>query len=143
MRGGHDRQNAAGVAESGFNGPFHPTSHHSGKEAKILDFATVNAYHVSMIPYVLEKLKNTPDGDGNLLDHTLLLYGSAMGDSNLHNHKRVPFFIAGRAGGRVAGGQHLKAPNGTPLANVMLGVLHALGLDDLEGFGDSMARFAI
>ena len=95
-----------------------------------------------MMPYFLEQLKNTPDGDGTLLDSTLLLYGSPMGDSNLHNHKRVPFFIAGRARRRDSrGGQHLKAPNGTPLANVMLGVLHALGLEDLERFGDSTGRF--
>ena len=139
---GRDNSNRT-YPESGFNGPFHPTSHHSGKEAKILDFATMNAYHVSMVPYVLEKLKNTPDGDGNLLDHTLLLYGSAMGDSNLHNHKRVPFFMAGRAGGALKGGEHLKAPNGTPLANVMLSVLHKLGLNDLPSFGDSEGVFEL
>ena len=108
-----------------------------------MDFATLNTYHVGMMPYFLEKLREIPDGDGTLLDHTVLIYGSPMGDPNLHNHRRVPFFIAGRAGGRLAGGQHLKAPNGTPLANVMLSVLHALGLDDLEGFGDSTGRFAI
>ncbi len=66
-----------------------------------------------------------------------------MGDSNLHNHKRVPFLMAGRAGGAIKGGVHLKAPNGTPLANVMLSVLHALGLDDLERFGDSEAAYNI
>ena len=139
---GRDNSNRT-YPESGFNGPFHPTSHHSGKEAKILDFATMNAYHVSMIPYVLEKLRNTPDGDGNLLDHTLLLYGSAMGDSNLHNHKRVPFFMAGRAGGALNGGEHLKAPNGTPLADVMLSVLHKLGLNDVPSFGDSEGVFEL
>ena len=84
------------------------------------NFAKLNAYHVGLMPYLLEKLKNTPDGDGTLLDNTLLIYGSPMGDSNLHNHKRVPFFMAGRAGGALKGGVHLKAPNGTPLANVML-----------------------
>jgi hypothetical protein len=139
---GRDNSNRT-YPESGFNGAFHPTSHHSGKEAKILDFATMNAYHVSMIPYVLEKLKNTPDGDGNLLDHTLLLYGSAMGDSNLHNHKRVPFFMAGGAGGALKGGEHIKAPNGTPLANVMLSVLHKLGLNDVPSFGDSEGVFEL
>ena len=127
--------------ESGFKGTFHETSHHSGKEDKILDFARLNAFHVGMIPYFLAKLEDTPDGDGTLLDQTLLMYGSPMGDSNLHNHKRVPFFIAGRAGGALKGGLHLKAPNGTPLANAMLGVLHALGLDDVERFGDSEAAF--
>ena len=127
--------------ESGFKGAFHDTSHHSGREDKILDFAKLNTFHVGLIPYFLEKLGQTPDGDGTLLDHTALLYGSPMGDSNLHNHKRVPFFIAGRAGGALKGGRHLKAPNGTPLANVMLSVLQALGLADLERFGDSEGTF--
>ena len=127
--------------ESGFRGPFHETSHHGGRESKILEFARLNAFHVGLIPYFLERLKNTPDGDGTLLDHTLLLYGSPMGDSNLHNHKRVPFFMVGGAGGAVPGGRHLKAPNGTPLANVMLAVLQALGVTDLEQFGDSDGVF--
>jgi len=129
--------------ESGFKGAFHDTSHHSGREDKILDFAKLNTFHVGLIPYFLEKLGQTPDGDGTLLDHTALLYGSPMGDSNLHNHKRVPFFIAGRAGGALKGGRHLKAPNGTPLANVMLSVLQALGLADLERFGDSEGAYNI
>ena len=71
------------------------------------------------------------------------LYGSAMGDSNLHNHKRVPFFMAGRAGGALNGGEHLKAPNGTPLADVMLSVLHKLGLNDVPSFGDSEGVFEL
>jgi hypothetical protein len=137
---GRDNSNRS-YPESGFAGAFHNTSHHGGREEQILDFAKINAFHVSLIPYVLEKLKNTPDGDGSLLDNTLLLYGSPMGDSNLHNHKRVPFLLAGRAGGALKGGRHLKAPSGTPLANVMLGVLHALGLSDLERFGDSEGTF--
>ena len=86
-------------------------------------------------------MKNTPDGDGTLLDHTLLLSGSAMGDSNLHNHRRVPFFLAGGAGGALKGGRHLKAPPGTPLANVILSVLHTLGLEDVSSFGDSEGTF--
>jgi hypothetical protein len=133
---GRDASNRS-YPESGFNGTFHDTSHHGGREDKIMNFATLNAFHVGLVPYLLEKLRATPDGDGTLLDNTLLIYGSPMGDSNLHNHKRVPFFIAGRAGGALKGGLHLKAPNGTPLAAAMLGALHALGLDDLERFGDS------
>jgi hypothetical protein len=138
---GRDNSNRV-YPESGFGGAFHPTSHHGGKESKILDFATINAYHVSLIPYFLAKLRQIPDGDGaTILDNTLLLYGSAMGDSNQHNHQRVPFFIAGRAGGALDGGVHLRAQKGTPLANVMLSVLHALGRDDIEKFGDSEGAF--
>lgn len=127
--------------ESGFKGTFHPSSHHGGQEGRILDFAKINTYHVSLIPYFLEKLKNTPDGDSNLLEKTLLIYGSPMGDPNLHNHKRVPFFIVGRAGGALKGGLHLKAARGTTLANVLLSLLHALGLDDMQRFGDSDGTF--
>src|SRR5262245_3908629 len=89
-----------------------------------------------MVPYFLEKLKSTPDGDGTLLDNTLLVYGSPMGDSNLHNHKRVPFFVAGRAGGALKGGMHVRAADGTPLANAMLTLIHGLGID-MPQFGDS------
>ena len=93
-----------------------------------------------MVPYFLEKLKNTPDGDGNLLDNSLIMYGSPMGDSNVHNHKRVPLFFAGHAGGALKGNLHVKAAEGTPMANAMLTVAHALGLDEVGSFGDSTRR---
>ncbi|MGH9144657.1 MAG: DUF1552 domain-containing protein, partial [Vicinamibacterales bacterium] len=133
---GRDASNRT-YPESGYNGAFHTTSHHGEKEEKILDLAKLNAFHVGLVPYFLEKLKNTPDGDGNLLDNTLLLYGSPMGDSNLHNHKRCPLFLAGHAGGRLKGGVHVKAADGTPMANAMLTVAHKLGLDEMESLGDS------
>src|SRR6185436_7420613 len=79
---GRDNSNRT-YPESGFGGAFHNASHHSGREDRIVDFAKINSYHVGMIPYFLERLKNTPDGEGNLLDSTILLYGSPMGDSNL------------------------------------------------------------
>jgi len=116
---------------------FHNASHHGEREDRIMDFAKINRYHVSMVPYLLEKLKNTPEGDGNLLDNSLIVYGSPMGDSNIHNHKRVPLFVAGHAGGRLKGGVHIKAPDGTPMANPMLTMLHMLGRTDLQQFGDS------
>lgn len=138
---GRDNSNRT-YPESGFNGAFHPTSHHSGKIEKILDFAKLNLFHVSQLSYLLERLRDTPDGAGSgmsLLDNSVVMYGSPMGDSNLHNHKKVPFFLAGHAGGRIKGGLHIKAPNGTPLANAMLGMLHALGAEDIAQFGDSDA----
>jgi Protein of unknown function (DUF1552) len=137
---GRDASNRV-YPESGFKGAFHSASHHGEREDRIMDYQKINSYHVGMVPYLLEKLKNTPDGDGNLLDNSLVIYGSPMGDSNLHNHKRVPLFLAGRAGGQLKGGLHLRAPDGTPLANVMLSVLHKLGLDDVQQFGDSTAEF--
>jgi uncharacterized protein DUF1552 len=127
--------------ESGVTTGFHNASHHGEREDRILEFAKINKYHVSMVPYLLEKLKNTPDGDGSLLDNSLVLYGSPMGDSNLHNHKRCPLFLVGHAGGRLKGGLHLRAADGTPMANVMLSVLQALGIDDIAQFGDSTSAF--
>jgi len=124
--------------ESGVSTGFHPASHHQGREDRVTEFAKINAYHVSLIPYFLDKLKQTPEGDGTLLDRTLVMYGSPMGDSNVHNHKRCPLFLAGHAGGQLKGQLHIKAADGTPMANAMLSVGQLLGLD-LPSFGDSTA----
>jgi hypothetical protein len=129
--------------ESGVSAPFHSASHHGGREDRVKDFAAINAYHVSTLPYLLDKLKNTVEGDSNLLDKSMIVYGSAMADSNLHNHIRCPLFVVGGANGRLEGGQHIKAPIGTPMANVMLDMLHKLGLNDLEKFGNSTGTFSI
>jgi hypothetical protein len=127
---------------SGVNAAFHPASHHGGQESRVLDFAKINRYHVSMVPYLMEKLKDTVEGDTNLLDKTMIVYGSPMGDSNLHNHKRCPLFIAGGANGRLKGGQHVRAPDGTPMANALLTAMHKLGLEDTTEFGDSTGALA-
>ncbi len=127
--------------ESGVKTGFHPASHHQEREDRITEFAKINTYHVGLVPYFLEKLKNTPDGDRNLLENTMVLYGSPMGNSNVHNHKRCPLFLAGRAGGALKGNLHLKAPDGTPMANVMLTLMHSLGLDDVQQFGDATGTF--
>jgi hypothetical protein len=83
------------------------------------------------------------EGESNLLEKTLLIYGSPMGDSNLHNHKRCPLFLAGHANGYLQGNQHIMAPDGTPMADVMLGLLHGLGVDDVTSFGDSTHEFSL
>jgi hypothetical protein len=128
--------------ESGVKTPFHPCSHHGETPAKIAEFAKLNRYHVSLMPYFLDKLKNTPDGDGNLLDHSMVLYGSPMGDSNVHNHKRVPLFLAGHANGKLKGNLHVREKDGTPMANVYLSMLHKLGVD-VPAFGDSTGEVSI
>src|ERR1700735_531755 len=128
--------------ESGVKVPFHPCSHHGETPARVAEFAKLNRYHVSLIPYFLEKLKNTPDGDGNLLDHSLVLYGSPMGDSNVHNHKRVPLFLAGHASGKVKGNLHIVTKDETPTANVLLTMLQKVGVK-AESFGDSTGTVAI
>jgi hypothetical protein len=129
--------------ESGTNAGFHPASHHGGRESAILDFNKINKYHVSMLPYFLNKLKETQDGDGNLLDKTVIMYGSPMSDPNLHAHRRCPLFFLGKGAGRLEGDMHLKAPDGTPMANVMLSILHKFGRDDMKSFGDSTGEFAL
>lgn len=129
--------------ESGTDKPFHPASHHGGREEAILDFYKINKYHVSMLPYFFEKLASLQEGDANLLDKTMVIYGSPMADSNLHNHRRAPLIVAGGANGRLEGNLHLKAPDGTPMANAMLSFMHALGHDDMESFGDSTGDMAL
>lgn len=129
--------------ESGTTRGFHPASHHGEREDRVLEFAKINTYHVSLIPYFLEKLKNTQDGDASLLDRTMVVYGSPMGNSNIHNHKRCPLFLAGHANGQLKGNSHVITEDRTPMANVMLTLLHKLGRDDLESFGDSTGTLSI
>ena len=117
---------------------FHPASHHQDREDRIREFAKINKYHVSLVPYFLEKLKNTPDGDGNLLENTLVIYGSPMGNSNVHNHKRCPLFLAGHAGGQLKGNLHIKAADGTPMANAdARRCCTCSASSDVKSFGDS------
>jgi hypothetical protein len=129
--------------ESGTNKGFHPSSHHGGREATVMEFNLINKYHVNMLPYFLDRLKNSMDGDKSLLDRSLIVYGSPMGDSNLHNHRRCPLLLLGGGNGRLANNVHLKAPDGTPMANVFLSLLHKLGMDDIKSFGDSTDEFAL
>jgi hypothetical protein len=129
--------------ESGTNKGFHPASHHGGREATVMEFNLINKYHVNMVPYFLDKLKNSMDGDKNLLERSMIVYGSPMGDSNLHNHRRCPLLLLGGGNGRLANNVHLKAPDGTPMANVFLSLLHKLGMDDIKSFGDSTDEFAL
>ncbi|MFN2445480.1 MAG: DUF1552 domain-containing protein [Vicinamibacterales bacterium] len=128
--------------EAGVTTGFHIASHHQEREDRITDLAKINRYHVSLLPYFLDKLKNTADGDSNLLDNALIIYGSPMGNSNVHNHKRCPLFMAGHAGGKLKGNLHLKAAEGTPMANVFLTLLQDQGLE-MPQFGDSTGTFEL
>src|SRR6185436_5563344 len=91
------------------NTGFHSASHHGEREERILDLARINNYHVGLVPYFLKKLKDTPDGDSNLIENSVIISGSPMGNSNVPNHKRCPLFIAGHAGGALKGNLHIKA----------------------------------
>ena len=129
-------------AESGVKAPFHALSHHGEDSDTIAEYAKLNAYHVSMVPYFLEKLRATPDGDGTLLDNSMILYGSPMGNPNVHDHLRLPLFLAGHAGGQLKGNLHRMTPAGTPMANVLLTMMHKLGVN-VESIGDSTGEVAI
>jgi len=129
--------------ESGVTKGFHPSSHHGGKPANIAEFGQINRYHVSLLPYFLQKLQSIEDGDKSLLERSMVIYGSPMGDSNVHNHKRCPLLVVGGANGQLAGNVHHKAAAGTPMANVMLTLMHKLGLTDIQQFGDSTGAFSL
>jgi len=120
-----------GISES-----FHPASHHQNLPARLEALTRINAHHVQLFSHVLERLKATPDGDGNLLDHSLLLYGSAMSNSNVHNHGPLPVLIAGGAAGKLKGGRHIKYPENTPMSNLLMTILDKAGIPQ-ESVGDS------
>jgi hypothetical protein len=116
--------------------PFHSTSHHQDNPVKIEKLTKINTYHVYLIDYFLEKLKSTRDGDGTLLDHSLVLFGSSMSNPNVHNHSPLPILVAGGANGRLKGGRHVKYPADTPMANLLLTILDKAGVRE-DGIGDS------
>lgn len=128
---------------AGVESGFHSASHHGENEQRIQQFAAINKYHISVLAYFVDRLEKTQEGDQTLLDQTLLLYGSPMGNSNLHNHKRVPLIVLGHAGGAIKGGVHVKPPDETPSANLYLTLLHRVGFDDLASFGDSTGEILL
>jgi hypothetical protein len=125
--------------EIGVPDPHHPLTHHGNDADKIAKMAKINAFHVSLFAYYLEKLKATPDGDGNLLDHALVLYGSGMGNPNIHDHVNLPIVVAGGAAGRVKGGRHIRYAEPTPLANLHLTLLERVGVR-MDAFADSRGK---
>ncbi len=122
---------------SGVNEGFHNASHHSGIPANIDRLAKLNEYHTRVgVAYFLRKLADTPDGDGSLLDHSLIVYGSGMANPNQHDHDPLPMLVAGGGSGRVQGGRHIQVPDGTPFANLLVSVLDKLDVP-AASFGDS------
>jgi hypothetical protein len=125
----------------GVSDAFHPVSHHQNNPEKIDKLAKIQTYHSVVFTKFLEKLKNIPDGDGSLLDHSILLYGSNMGNSDLHDASLLPSAIFGHGYGRIKGGQHIAAPTDTPLANLMLTLLERGGIE-VETLGNSTGLLA-
>ncbi|MGL5018561.1 MAG: DUF1552 domain-containing protein [Luteolibacter sp.] len=122
--------------EIGVTDPHHPLSHHGNDPDKIERMSRINKHHVSLFAEFVGKLAATPEGDGSLLDNSLLLYGSGMGNPNLHDHTNLPILVAGGASAGMAGGRHIRYDEPTPLANLHLTLLEKAGLD-LDAFGDS------
>lgn len=129
-------------AKSGVRDAFHILSHHSNLKENMDRFAVLNRYHVTTFTYLLEKLQAIPEGDGTLLDHSMVLYGSAMSDGNQHNHAPLPIILAGGASGRLKGGRHIRNPKDTTMSNLLLAMLDKLGIH-AEKFGDSTAMLEI
>jgi hypothetical protein len=128
--------------KSGIRDAFHTLSHHSNVKDNIERFSVLNTYHVGLFAYFLEKLRATPDGDGTLLDHSMVLYGSGMSDGNQHNHTDLPIVVAGGASGRLKGGRHLRHPKNTPMANLLVAMLDTLGIET-DKFGDSNGEVSL
>ena len=124
--------------EIGVPDPHHPLTHHGNDPEKIARMAKINAFHVSLFAYFVEKLKATPEGNGSLLDHSLYLYGSGMGNPNIHDHVNLPILVAGGAG-KVKGGRHIRYAEPTPLANLHLTLLERVGVR-MDAFADSKGR---
>jgi hypothetical protein len=129
--------------ESESNTAFHAASHHGGREEAILEFNKISRYRMGHMAYFLEKLDQATEGDQSLLDKTAIVWGSPMGDANLHNHRRCPLVLFGGGNGALTGNLHIKAPDGTPMANTFVSLMQALGHDDIESFGDSTGEMPI
>ena len=122
--------------EIGVADPHHPLTHHGNDPEKIAKVAKINQFHVSLFADFLQRLQETQEGDGTLLDHSLLLYGSGMGDPNVHDHLNLPILVAGGAAGNMQGGRHIRFSEPTPMANLHLTLLNKVGVR-LDSFADS------
>jgi len=139
---GFDQSNRT-FPESGTTKSVHGASHHGNVPADIMDFNKINTYRVSQLGYFLDKMQQTADGDGSLLDKTAIIWGSPMADGNLHNHRKNPLLLLGGANGALPGGVHVRAEDGTPMANALLVLMQKIGHDDMETFGDSTGKLSL
>ena len=126
--------------EIGVSDAHHPLTHNGGDPEKLAKVAKINAFHVSLFAYFLEKLKATPDGNGSLLDHSVYLYGSGMGNPDVHDHVNLPILVAGGGAGKIKGGRHIRYAEPTPLANLHLTLLDKVGVR-VDSFADSRVKY--
>ena len=139
---GFDQSNRT-FPDSGVNKSHHGASHHGNVPADIMDFNKICTHRLGQVAYFLERMQDTMEGDASLLDKTAIVWGSPMGDPNLHNHRRCPLILMGKANGALEGGLHLRAPQGTPMANVLVSLMRGIGHDDMQGFGDSTGELSL
>ena len=139
---GFDQSNRT-FPQSGTGKSIHGASHHGNVHEDIMDFNKINTYRLGQLGYFLQKMRDTADGDASLLDKTAIIWGSPMADPNLHNHRRAPLLLLGGANGALEGGLHLRAPQGTPMANVFVSLMQKLGHEDMTTFGDSSGEFPL
>jgi hypothetical protein len=126
--------------ELGFSDSHHSQTHHHGELDKIAKVIQINTYHVKMLSYYLGRLRDTPDGDGSLLDHSMIMYGAALSDANLHLYTDLPILLVAGGVNGIKGGQHIRYPNRTPLANLLLTMLDKAGVPNIQKLGDSTGK---
>jgi hypothetical protein len=139
---GFDQSNRT-FPSSGTTKSFHGASHHGNVPGDILDFHKINTHRLGQLHYFLKKMRETMDEGASLLDRTAIVWGSPMADPNLHNHRRAPLLLLGRANGALEGGMHLPAPEGTPMANVFVSLMQRIGHPEMTAFGDSSGAFPL
>jgi hypothetical protein len=126
--------------ELGFSDSHHSQTHHQGEQDKIAKVIQINTYHTKMFSYYLDRLRNTPDGDGSLLDHSMIMYGAALSDANLHRYDDLPILLVAGGVNGIKGGQHIRYPNRTPLTNLLVTMLDKVGVPHAENLGDSTGK---
>jgi Protein of unknown function (DUF1552) len=120
----------------------HDLSHHGGESGKQEKIQKINQFHATQLAFILQKLKSIPEGNGTLLDHCMIVYGSGISDGNAHAHDDLPILLAGKGNGTIKPGRHVRVPKETPLTNLYLSMLDRMGVK-VDGFGDSTGRLAL
>jgi uncharacterized protein DUF1552 len=139
---GHEMSGRA-YPEVGFGDSHHSVTHHQGDPVRIKKVIEINIFHTKLLSYYLEKLRAIPDGDGSLLDHSMIVYGGALSDGNLHLYTNLPtLLVAGGATG-IKGGQHIRYRRGTPMNNLFLTMLDKANVPHVEQLGDSTGRLQL
>src|SRR5260370_1291480 len=129
-----------GYPELGFGDSHHSVTHHHGEQDKIAKVIQINTFHTKMLSYYLDKLRSTPDGDGSLLDHSMILYGAALSDANRHLYTDLPLMLVAGGVNGIKGGQHIRYPNRTPMSSLLLTMLDKAGVPNVTKLGDSIVR---